>query len=112
MKPAGGVCFHGRQLYGLRGFKVHRSYILNGWLVKRHQAPMLRVLLITAQGLGRSKAHDEDEVPAAGIVKNIASNLEMPNAGNGGSQGQHSAAELTDVFVAGAFPEFDQNVVL
>jgi hypothetical protein len=70
------------------------------------------VLLITAQGLCGSKAHDEDEVPTAGLVQNITSNLQMLNAGNGGSQGQHSSAELSDMFVAGAFPEFDQNVVL
>ena len=73
---------------------------------------MLRVLLIAAQDLCGCKAHDEDEVPTAGIVQNIASNLQMRNAGNGGSQGQHSSAELSDVFVAGAFLEFDQNVVL
>ena len=52
------------------------------------------------------------EVPTAGIVQNIASDLQMLNAGNGGSQGQHSSAELSDVFIAGAFLEFDQNVVL
>ena len=73
---------------------------------------MLRVLLITAQGLYGSKAHDEDEVPAADIVQNIASSLQMLNAGNGGSQGQHSSAELSYVFVVGIFLEFDQNVVL
>jgi hypothetical protein len=73
---------------------------------------MLRVLLITTQGLRGSKAHDQDEVPAAGIVQNIVSNLQMLNAGKVGSQGQHSFAELSNVFVAGACLEFDQNVVL
>ena len=73
---------------------------------------MLRVLLITAQELCGSKAHDKDEVPIAGIVQNVASNLRMLNAGNDGSQGQHSSAELSDVFFAGASLEFDQYVVL
>jgi len=73
---------------------------------------MLRVLLITAQHSRRSKSHDEYQVPATFIVQNIASNLQMFNARNAGSQAQHSSTELRDMFIAGALLVLDYDVVL
>ena len=49
---------------------------------------MFRVLLITAQFNNRSKAHDQYQIPTAGIVENIASNFQIFDARNAGSQGQ------------------------
>src|SRR5687767_11739834 len=73
---------------------------------------MLRVLLITAQYINRSEAHDQYQIPAAGIVQNIASNFQMFDNRNAGSQGQHSSAELCDMFIADALLVLNQNVVL
>ena len=73
---------------------------------------MLWMLLITAQRPYGSKAHDEDKVPAAGSVQNIAANLKMLNGGNGASQGQHPPAEFCDMFVTCTRFELNQNVVL
>src|SRR4029077_20082706 len=73
---------------------------------------MFRVLLISAQYSNRSKAHDQYQIPAAGIVQNIASDFQIFDTGNAGSQGQHSSTEFGDMFLAGAFFVSNQNVVL
>lgn len=73
---------------------------------------MFRVLLITAQCTNGSKAHDQYQVPAAGVVQNIASNFQVFDARNAGWQGQHSFAEFCDMFIAGACFVPNQNVVL
>src|SRR5262245_50379955 len=73
---------------------------------------MFRVLLITAQNTNGSKTHDQYQVPAAGIVHNIASNFQMLDTSNAGSQRLHSSTEFFDMFVADIFLVLNEDVVL
>src|SRR5262245_61062578 len=92
--------------------KIHGSHIGDKRLVECHYFLMFWVLLITAQCTNGSKAHDQYQVPAAGVVQNVASDFQMVDACNTGSQSQHSSTELFDMCIADALVVSNQNVVL
>src|SRR4051812_25498883 len=73
---------------------------------------MLRVLLITAQSANVGETHDQDEIPAARIVQNVASDLQGLDTGNAAFQSQHSFTELCNVFIADALVVSNENIVL
>src|SRR4051812_11257953 len=73
---------------------------------------MFRVLLITAQYTNRGKAHDQYQIPAAGVVQNITANFQIFDTRNPGSQSQHPFTELFDMFFADGLVVSNQNVVL
>src|SRR5687768_13231438 len=82
--------------------EIHRRHIPDEAIVEAHERDVLRMRLIGTQRLDRVERHDQHQVPAAGIVQFVATDLETANLVDRVAKGQHALAEGSHVCGAGS----------
>ena len=72
---------------------------------------MLRMRLVGTQRVDRVERHDQHQVPAAGIVQFVATDLETANLVDRVEKGQHALAEGHHVCGARSLSILQEDVV-
>src|SRR5687768_4867850 len=91
--------------------EVHGCHARDEWLVERHDRQVFGVTLIRAEPIDRREFHDQHDVPAAGILQFVATDLDVLEVSDGAAQGAHALAEGGDVAVAGVLAVLEEDVV-